>query len=140
MRAARISAQHKQLLRHHSITLSARGARYKVVCVRSQSPPPATTVQCLVCRHPFAAANGEDILKYFLVSRPRRREEAGCVSTAESPALGEAGLGAELKWPGTQPHLILMQPDDVLMNRPSRSATRQVVNVFTGTVDHKGLR
>src|SRR5262245_20446128 len=65
------------------------------------------------------------------------REEARCVSTAESPALGEAGLGAELKWPGTQPHLILMQPDDVLMNRPSRSATRQVVNVFTGTVDHK---
>src|SRR5262245_26136961 len=65
------------------------------------------------------------------------REEAGCVSTAESPALGEAGLGAELKWPGTQPHLILMRPDDVLMNRPSRSATRQVVNVFTGTVDHK---
>jgi len=48
-------------------------ARYKVVCVRSQSPPPATTVQCLVCRHPFAAANGEDILKYFLVSRPRVR-------------------------------------------------------------------
>ena len=48
-------------------------ARYKVVRVRSQSPAPATTVQCLVCRHPFAAANGEDILKYFLVSRPRVR-------------------------------------------------------------------
>jgi predicted Zn finger-like uncharacterized protein len=48
-------------------------ARYKQVRVRSQSRPPATTVQCLVCGHQLAAADSEDILKYFLVNRSRVR-------------------------------------------------------------------
>jgi hypothetical protein len=48
------------------------GAHYKLVRVK---PGPRTTnrpVHCKVCGHSLAPRDGEDVLKYFLVSKERR--------------------------------------------------------------------
>jgi predicted Zn finger-like uncharacterized protein len=49
------------------------GARYKLVRVK---PGPRTTnhaVHCKVCRHSLGPRDGEDVLKYFLVSESKVR-------------------------------------------------------------------
>jgi len=47
-------------------------ARYKVVRVRGPSVAGDTPVFCRTCRHPLASADGDYILKYFLLDRPGR--------------------------------------------------------------------
>jgi hypothetical protein len=46
-------------------------ARYKIVRVAAEPGASHPTLQCKVCRQPLASTEGNDILKYFLVSRPR---------------------------------------------------------------------
>ena len=47
------------------------GARYKVVRVKAEAGRPHRPVQCLVCKKPLAASDGENILKYFMSIGPR---------------------------------------------------------------------
>src|SRR5215470_13136817 len=51
--------------------LSQCGAHYKVMRV-AESHSVDRLLHCKVCKQPLAARDGEDILKYFLVGRPRR--------------------------------------------------------------------
>jgi hypothetical protein len=51
-------------------------SRYKLVHVK---PGPRTTnrpVHCTVCRLPMAPRDGEDVLKYFLISRSKAERPA----------------------------------------------------------------
>ena len=45
-------------------------ARYKMVRAKSAARPRNLPLHCKVCKQPLAASDGEDILKYFLISRP----------------------------------------------------------------------
>jgi len=47
-------------------------ARYKVVRMRTEPAASYPTLQCIVCRKPLASTEGDSILKYFLVGRPKR--------------------------------------------------------------------
>ena len=49
-------------------------ARYKVVRVKAEAGRPHRPVQCLVCKKPLAATDGENILKYFLPTGPRTQK------------------------------------------------------------------
>jgi transcription elongation factor Elf1 len=46
-------------------------AHYKVVRMTVEPGASHGTLQCKVCRQPLASTDGDNILKYFLVSRPR---------------------------------------------------------------------
>ena len=46
-------------------------ARYKIVRMTAEPGASYPTLQCKVCREPLASTDGDDILKYFLVGRPR---------------------------------------------------------------------
>ena len=59
-----------------SFTCSQCGAHYKVVRVQAESQSPDRLLPCKVCKQPLAATDGEDILKYFLISRPPRKSQA----------------------------------------------------------------
>jgi len=48
-------------------------ARYKIVRAKALPPFPNWLLHCKVCKRSFAATDGEDILKYFLISRPKAR-------------------------------------------------------------------
>ena len=50
-------------------------ARYKVVLMTVELGASHPSLHCKVCRQPLASTEGEYILKYFLVSRPRRRRK-----------------------------------------------------------------
>ena len=45
-------------------------ARYKLVRAKSAARSRDLPLHCKVCKQPLAASDGEDILKYFLISRP----------------------------------------------------------------------
>ena len=47
-------------------------ARYKVVRTSAEPGASYPTLQCMVCGKPLAATEGDSILKYFLVGRPKR--------------------------------------------------------------------
>jgi hypothetical protein len=49
-------------------------ARYKIVRVKSESRTGDGPLHCKVCKQPLAATDGEDVLKYFLISRPKARQ------------------------------------------------------------------
>jgi hypothetical protein len=44
-------------------------ARYKIVRAKSEPRSSDWLLYCKVCKQPLAATDGEDVLKYFLVSR-----------------------------------------------------------------------
>jgi len=46
-------------------------ARYKVVRAKAESRSRDLPLHCKVCKQPLAATDGEDILKYFLIKRPK---------------------------------------------------------------------
>jgi hypothetical protein len=46
-------------------------ARYKVVRLKAEPRVSHPALQCRVCHEPLASTEGENILKYFLVSRPK---------------------------------------------------------------------
>src|SRR5262245_17624389 len=46
-------------------------ARYKVVRVKAGPQTINRPVHCKVCQRPFDSSDGEDILKYFLIDRPK---------------------------------------------------------------------
>ena len=46
-------------------------ARYKTVGMQSEPGTVYRMLQCTVCQQELAPTEGDDILKYFLVSRPR---------------------------------------------------------------------
>ena len=46
-------------------------ARYKLVRAKSPARSRDLPLHCKVCKQPPAATDGEDILKYFLISRPK---------------------------------------------------------------------
>jgi predicted Zn finger-like uncharacterized protein len=46
-------------------------ARYKIVRVKAGPQTIDRPVQCKVCAQPFVSKDGEDILKYFLIDRPK---------------------------------------------------------------------
>jgi hypothetical protein len=48
-------------------------ARYKVVRVKAEPRSRDRPLHCKVCKQPLAATDGEDILKYFLIGRPKAR-------------------------------------------------------------------
>src|SRR6516162_1482167 len=57
-------------------------ARYKVVRVAAELGESHPPLQCKVCHQPLASTEGDHILKYFLVSRPRapaRRPSANLI-------------------------------------------------------------
>ena len=57
-------------------------ARYKIVRMTAEPGLSYLTLQCRVCREPLASTEGDTILKYFLVSRPRapaRRPSANLI-------------------------------------------------------------
>jgi hypothetical protein len=45
-------------------------ARYKMVRAKSAARSRDLPLHCKVCKQPLAASDGEDVLKYFLISRP----------------------------------------------------------------------
>jgi predicted RNA-binding Zn-ribbon protein involved in translation (DUF1610 family) len=47
------------------------GARYKVVRVEAESVEPGGQLACRSCGAPLEAHDGNTILKYFMVDRPR---------------------------------------------------------------------
>ena len=47
-------------------------ARYKIVRMNAEPGASYPTLQCMVCDKPLAATEGDSILKYFLVGRPKR--------------------------------------------------------------------
>ena len=49
-------------------------ARYKVVRVKSELRSRDVALHCKVCKQPLVATDGEDILKYFLIHRPKERQ------------------------------------------------------------------
>jgi hypothetical protein len=52
-------------------------ARYKIVRIKSDPGAIYQALQCAVCEQRLAPTDGDDILKYFLVSRPRRKKSGG---------------------------------------------------------------
>jgi len=46
-------------------------ARYKLVRAKSAAGSRDLPLHCKVCKQPLAASDGEDILKYFLIRRPK---------------------------------------------------------------------
>jgi len=48
-------------------------ARYKIVRAKAESRSRDLPLHCKVCKQPLAAMDGENILKYFLISRPKAR-------------------------------------------------------------------
>ena len=46
-------------------------ARYKIVRAKSAARSHDLPLHCKVCKQPLAATDGEDILKYFLIRRPK---------------------------------------------------------------------
>src|SRR6516162_10249926 len=63
------------------------GARYKVVRVKVEAGRPHRPVQCLVCKKPLAATDGENILKYFPAHWTAYAEARGEKSPAEAGLL-----------------------------------------------------
>jgi len=49
-------------------------ARYKIVRVKSEARASDGPLHCKDCKQLLAATDGEDILKYFLISRPKARQ------------------------------------------------------------------
>ena len=49
-------------------------ALYKLVRIKSDSGAICQTLQCVVCQHQLASMDSDDMLKYFLVSRPKTKE------------------------------------------------------------------
>src|SRR6516164_1799523 len=52
-------------------------ARYKIVRAKSAARSHDLPLHCKVCKQPLAATDGEDILKYFLIRRPKGDALAG---------------------------------------------------------------
>jgi len=48
-------------------------ARYKLVRVKSELPSRNFPLHCKHCKQPLAATDGGEILKYFLIRRPKAR-------------------------------------------------------------------
>jgi hypothetical protein len=46
-------------------------AGYKVIRVKAEPGKTYRPIRCKACRGPLAATDGDDLLKYFLVRRPR---------------------------------------------------------------------
>src|SRR5215831_1357599 len=46
-------------------------ARYKIVRAKSAARSRDLPLHCKVCKQPLTATDGEDILKYFLIRRPK---------------------------------------------------------------------
>jgi hypothetical protein len=61
------------------------GAGYEVVRVKVEPGKTYRPIRCKVCRGPLAATNGDDLLKYFLVRRPRNYNWA-IYYTQDAPA------------------------------------------------------
>lgn len=51
-------------------TCSTCQARYKIVRVKAESGKTYKEIYCRVCHAPLTATDGNDILKYFLVTSP----------------------------------------------------------------------
>jgi hypothetical protein len=47
-------------------------SHYKLVRVKPGTRTTDRAIYCKVCGHPLAPRDGEDVLKYFLVSKERR--------------------------------------------------------------------
>src|SRR5262249_26493681 len=52
-------------------------ARYKIVRVDAGPQPVNRPLYCKVCQRPFVSRDGEDILKYFLIDRPKTGSPRG---------------------------------------------------------------
>ena len=52
---------------------SGCGARYKVVRMKADAHLPDRLIHCTACKKPLAATDGDNILKYFLVSGPKAK-------------------------------------------------------------------
>jgi len=52
-------------------------ARYKIVRVDAGPQPVNRPLYCKVCERPFVSRDGEDILKYFLIDRPKTGSPRG---------------------------------------------------------------
>ena len=51
------------------------GSGYKVVRVKADADLPHRLIHCRVCKHPLTAMDGQHVLKYFLVRRPRAKQQ-----------------------------------------------------------------
>jgi hypothetical protein len=49
-------------------------AGYKLVRVKSEPPSRNFELNCKICKQPLVSIDGGDILKYFLIRRPRERQ------------------------------------------------------------------
>ena len=52
------------------------GSGYKVVRVKSEPGLPPRMIHCKVCKQPLTPTDGEDVLKYFLISRAKAKRQA----------------------------------------------------------------
>jgi hypothetical protein len=52
------------------------GSGYKVVRVTADAGLPHRMIHCKVCKQPLAPTDGEDVLKYFLISRGTAKRQA----------------------------------------------------------------
>jgi len=59
-----------------SFSCSQCGAHYKVVGVKMEIQSLNHLLHCKICKQPLAPTDGEDILKYFLISWPARKSQA----------------------------------------------------------------
>jgi hypothetical protein len=59
-------------------------ARYKVVQVKSEPGATHQMLQCTVCQQQLAPTDGDNILKYFLVGRPRAKNHASAAGKLDN--------------------------------------------------------
>jgi hypothetical protein len=78
-------------------------AGYKVVRVKAEPAGTYRLIRCAVCRGPLLGADGDDVLKYFLVQRPASRlgqgQQIGIL--AARALVGPLGrsAGKAVRWP-----------------------------------------
>jgi len=64
-------AQDREEDREEEFECSQCQARYKIVRVNAGLQTIDRSVQCKVCAQSFVSKDGDDILKYFLIDRPK---------------------------------------------------------------------
>jgi len=61
------------------------GARYKIVRAKSELRSRDFPLYCKVCKQLLAAMDGENILKYFLISRPKAKQSQAQTASLRRP-------------------------------------------------------
>jgi hypothetical protein len=71
--------------RPQDVTCPRCQARYKVVRMKVEPGKSHPTLQCRACHGPLASTEGDNILKYFLVSRSNSKAQSPSMDAPLSP-------------------------------------------------------